>query len=319
LVGLATCIVLLAGAQRVLAGDLSIGELTVFLTYLKTAFKPLRDIAKYTGRISKAAASGERITEVLDQHPDITDASWARPAPRFHGYLRFEDVRLSYGSGRPALRGLDLTVRAGERVAIVGSSGAGKSSVAALLTRLHEPESGRVLIDGHDVRDLTVGSVREQIAVVLQDSVLFAGTLAENIAYGVARQVSPEEIVQAARVAGADGFITALPDGYDTVLSDRGAGLSGGQLQRIAIARAAIRSAPIVILDEALTGLDPDTEAEVVDALGRLTAGRTTLVITHDHQAAADADRVIRIEDGIVLADGHPDQVLGPATAEAIS
>lgn len=317
LVGLATCLVLFVGAQRVLGGDLSIGELTVFLTYLKTAFRPLRDIAKYTGRISKAAASGERITEILDQHPDVADASWARPAPRLLGYLRFDDVRLSYGPGRPALNGFDLTIRAGERVAVVGASGAGKSSVAALLTRLRDPDTGRVLVDGHDLRDLSVQSVRSQISVVLQDSVLFAGTIAENIGYGIGRPATSEEIIAAARTAGADGFIAELPQGYDTELSDRGAGLSGGQLQRIAIARAAIRQAPIVILDEALTGLDPDTEAEVVDALGRLTRGRTTLVITHDHQAASDADRVIRIEAGVVVADGRPDEVL-PGIANTV-
>ena len=310
LVGLATAVVLFAGAQRVLAGDLSLGELTVFLTYLKTAFRPLRDIAKYTGRISKAAASGERITEILDQQPDIVDASWARPAPRFHGYLRFESVRLSYRDGQPALQDLDLAVRAGERVAIVGPSGAGKSSLAALLTRLRDPDLGRVLIDGHDLRDLTVDSVRDQISIVLQDSVLFAGSIADNISYGVNRPVTDDEIAQAARIAGADGFIRRLPQGYRTELSDRGVGLSGGQLQRIAIARAAIRQAPIVILDEALTGLDPDTEAEVVAALDRLTAGRTTLLITHDVEVAADADRVIRIEDGMVVADGSPDLVL---------
>ena len=310
LVGLATAVVLFAGAQRVLAGDLSLGELTVFLTYLKTAFRPLRDIAKYTGRISKAAASGERITEILDQQPDIVDASWARPAPHFHGYLRFESVRLSYREGQPALRDLDLAIRAGERVAIVGPSGAGKSSLAALLTRLRDPDLGRVLIDGHDLRDLTVDSIRAQISIVLQDSVLFAGSIADNISYGVSRPVSDDEIARAARIAGADGFIRQLPDGYRTELSDRGAGLSGGQLQRIAIARAAIRQAPIVILDEALTGLDPDTEAEVVAALDRLTSGRTTLVITHDVQTAADTDRVIRIEDGTVVADGAPDLVL---------
>lgn len=314
LVGLATAIVLVAGAYRVLAGDVSIGELTVFLTYLKTAFRPLRDIAKYTGRISKAAASGERILEIMDETPDIVDSSWARPAPRFLGRVQFEGVDLSYRPGHPVLRGVDLDIRAGQRVAVVGPSGAGKSSLAGLLVRLRDPDAGTVRIDGHDLRDLTLDSVRAQIAIVLQDSPLFAGTIAENIAFGADHGASDEEILEAARIAGADGFIRALPEGYDTVLADRGAGLSGGQRQRIAIARAAVRRAPVVILDEALTGLDPDTESEVIAALYRLTEGRTTLVITHDLEVAADAERAVRIEDGRVRADGPPARVL-PGTA----
>ncbi|MFC0674734.1 ABC transporter ATP-binding protein [Brachybacterium hainanense] len=315
LVGAASAIVLVAGAHRVLAGDLSIGELTVFLTYLKTAFRPLRDIAKYTGRISKAAASGERILEVLDQPAEITDSSWARPAPRLHGHVRFDGVRFGYRPGLPVLRGIDLTVPAGQRLAVIGESGAGKSSLAGLLVRLRDPDSGRVLLDGHDLRDLTLDSVRAQIAIVLQESPLFATSIAENIAYGAGREVGEAEIVAAARVAGADGFIRSLPEGYATVLSDRGVGLSGGQRQRIAIARAAIRDAPIIVLDEALAGLDPETEAEVVEALGRLTEGRTTLVITHDMETAADAERVIRLVDGRVVADGSPARVLPGARA----
>jgi ATP-binding cassette subfamily B protein len=313
LVGLATAVVLVAGAHRVLAGQLSIGELTVFLTYLKTAFRPLRDVAKYTGRIAKAAASGERIVEILDEEPDIVDASWARPAPPLRGYVRFEDVQFGYRTSRPVLKGLDLSVLAGQKVAIIGPSGAGKSSLASLLLRLRDPDLGRVCVDGADLRDLTLDSLRSQIAIVLQDSPLFAGTLAENISFGVDREVSREQIVAAARVACADGFIEAMPEGYDTVLSDRGSGLSGGQRQRIAIARAAIRNAPIVVLDEATTGLDPETSADVITALDQLTAGRTTLLITHDMDLAAGADRVVRIEDGRVTADGPPTQVLGVA------
>lgn len=305
LVGLATATVLFFGANRVLSGDLSIGELTVFLAYLKTAFRPLRDLAKYTGRLSKAAASGERITALLDENPDIRDSSWARPACPFRGDLRLDHVTVSYGAGRPALQDVSLAIRPGERVALVGSSGAGKSTVATMLTRMRDPDEGRVLIDGHDLRDLTVDSVRQQISIVLQESVLFAGTVADNIAYGLGREVTRAQIEAAARTAGADEFVRALPDGYDTELSERGDGLSGGQRQRIAIARAAIREAPIVILDEALTGLDPDTEAEVIAALDRLTADRTTIVITHDMEVAARSDRVVRIEEGRVVADSR--------------
>lgn len=316
LVGVATGLVLFFGAHRVLSGNLTPGELTVFLTYLKTAFKPLRDIAKYTGRIAKAVASGERIVDVLDEEIELTDKSWARPANRFRGYVKFEDVQLSYLPGHPVLRGLDLSVRAGQRIAIVGPSGSGKSSLVALLSRLRDPDEGRVLVDGHDLRDLTLDSVRSQISVVLQESVLFAASVRENIALGSAQPVTDAQVEEAARLAGAHEFILALPEGYDTVVGERGSTLSGGQRQRIAIARAAIRDAPIVVLDEALTGLDTETESEVVAALSRLTEGRTTFVITHDLDAARDADRVVWIDAGRVLRQGTPAEVLD-AIAEA--
>ena len=313
LVGVATGLVLYVGARQVLAGDLTPGELTVFLTYLKTAFKPMRDIAKYTGRIAKAAASGERIVDVLEVSPELQDAPWARPAPQVRGYVTFDDVQLSYVPGHPVLRGLSFRARPGERIAVVGPSGAGKSTIGSLLSRLRDPDSGTVAFDGHDLRDLTVASVRSQVSIVLQESVLFAASIRDNIALGVDREVSDAAIEAAARLAGAHGFVSALPDGYDTVVGERGSTLSGGQRQRVAIARAALRDAPIVVLDEALTGLDEGTEAEVTAALGRLTAGRTTFVITHDLAAARDADRVLWIEDGRLLRCAPPDEVLPPA------
>lgn len=309
LVGVATAVVLYAGAQRVLAGALTPGELVVFLTYLKAAFKPMRDVAKYTGRIASAAASAERIVSLLDEQPTVSDTIWSRPAHRFVGDVRFENVWLSYTAGSPVLRGLDLHVRPGERVAVVGPSGSGKSTLVMLLSRLRDPDDGRVLIDGHDLRDLTVASVRDQVSVVLQDSVLFATSIRENIAHGVP-QASDDQIDVAARLAGAHEFILALPDGYDTVLGERGATLSGGQRQRIAIARAAIRDAAVVVLDEAMTGLDVDTEREVAAALDRLTRNRTTLIVTHDLAAAAAADRVVLVDAGQVVRTGSPSDVL---------
>lgn len=318
LVGIATAVVLYVGAQRVLAGALTPGDLVVFLTYLKATFKPLRDLAKYTGRIAAAAASGERIVELLEQEPSVRDHSWSKPARPFRGDVTLRDVWVSYTPGHPVLRGVDLHVRAGQRIALVGPSGSGKSTVASLLSRLRDPESGSVLVDGHDLVDLTVESVRSQVAVVLQESVLFATSIADNISYG-RPGATPAEIEAAARLAGAHDFVMALPDGYDTVVGERGATLSGGQRQRIAIARAAVRHAPIVVLDEALTGLDEGTESEVLAALGRLTAGRTTVVITHDLAHARDCDRVVWIERGIVVADGPPDEVLGAdLTAPAV-
>ena len=312
LVGLATAVVLYVGAQRVLDGALTPGELTVFLTYLKAAFKPMRDIAKYTGRIAQAGASSERVVEVLERSPEVVDASWARPLRDARGDVRFEGVWFSYVPGHPVLRGLDLAVRPGERVAVVGTSGAGKSSLVSLLSRLRDPESGVVRIDGHNLRDLTLRSVRRSVAVVLQDSVLFRGTVRENIAAAVP-DATDEQVEQAARVAGAHDFVTALPDGYDTVVGERGATLSGGQRQRIAIARAAMLDAPVVLLDEAMTGLDEQTEREVVDAMRRLTRGRTTFVVTHDLDAARDCDRVVRLDAGRIVASGPPDVVLGAA------
>jgi ATP-binding cassette, subfamily B, bacterial len=311
LVGIGTALVLVFGAFRVLEGQLSIGELTVFLSYLKTTFKPLRDVAKYTGRIAKAAASGERIVDVLDEDVEIADALEARPAERFAGAVEFRDVEMTFKPGHPVLRGLSFAVPAGQRVAIVGPSGAGKSSLVSLLCRLRDPDAGEICIDNEPISAFTVSSLRSQIAIVLQDSVLFAVTIGDNIALGSPDPVTDEQIVAAARLAGAHEFISALPQGYDTVVGERGSTLSGGERQRIAIARAAIRDAPIVILDEAMTGLDSETEAEVTAALDRLTAGRTTFIITHDVDAARDCEYVIWLERGRVTRSGHPDQVLG--------
>ncbi len=320
LIALATGLVLYVGARRVLSAQLTPGELVVFVSYLKSAFKPMRDVAKYTGRIAKAAASGERIVDVLDTVPDVQDASWARPARPFRADVFFEDVSLAYGDNRPALSRLNLQVRPGQRVGVIGPSGAGKSTLVSLLLRLQDPTTGRVLIDGQDLRNLTLASVRSQIAIVLQESVLFATTVRENIAYGAEDidDVTDAQIEKAARLANAHEFITHLPDGYDTVLSERGTSLSGGERQRIAIARAAVRNAPIVVLDEATTGLDVDNEREVLEALRRLTAGRTTFVISHDVAAVADADLVLCLEQGRVARIGTAAEVLDPNGLHAV-
>ncbi|MGJ7442787.1 ABC transporter ATP-binding protein [Aquipuribacter sp. MA13-6] len=312
LVGVATGLVLYVGALRVVEGALTPGDLTVFLTYLKTAFRPMRDMAKYTGRLARAAASGERVVDLLRTEPDLQDRSWAREAPALRGHVEFRDVTVEYVPGHPVLRGVDLVVQPGERVGVVGPSGSGKSSLVTLLSRLRDPDRGQVLMDGHDLRDLTIASVRRQVTVVLQESVLFATTVRENIVSG-APGADMAQVVAAARLAGAHEFIEALPQGYETVVGERGTTLSGGQRQRVAIARAAIRDAPVVVLDEALTGLDTGTEDEVVEALGRLTAGRTTFVVTHDVESVRDADRVVRIESGRVTASGRPEEVLGAA------
>lgn len=316
LVGLATALVLYVGAQRVLAGMLTPGELVVFLTYLKATFKPMRDLAKYTGRIAAAAASGERVVDLLEVEPSVRDHPEARTAPALRGELVLDDVWVSYTPDAPVLRGVSLRVAAGERVALVGSSGSGKSTLASLLSRLRDPDAGAVRVDGHDLRDLTLESLRSQVSVVLQESVLFATSIEENIAHG-RPGATREEIEEAARIAGAHDFVEALPHGYATVVGERGATLSGGQRQRIAIARAAVRRAPVVVLDEALTGLDEGTEAEVLAALERLTAGRTTIVVTHDLAHARDCDRVVWLEGGEVVAVGPPAVVLTPGAVRA--
>jgi len=300
LVGVGTGIVLYVGALRVQAGAITPGDLVVFMLYLKTAFKPMRDLAKYTGRLARAAASGERILDLLDTEPDVRDAPGARDAGRLRGDVELRDVTLRYrDDARPALRGLSLSAPAGATVALVGPSGAGKSTVLSLVPRLWDPDRGTVLVDGVDVRELTLASLRRQVAVVLQESVLFVASVRENIAMGGAG-VSDEAVVEAARLAGADEFIRALPEGYDTILGERGASLSGGQRQRLAIARAAVRDAPIVLLDEPTAGLDEHNRRLVSDALERLCRGRTTLWVTHDLEAAARADLAAWIEDGQV-------------------
>lgn len=318
LVGLATAVVLYVGATRVLAGALTAGELVLFLTYLKTAFKPMRDLAKYTGRIARASACGERVVDVLETQPDIRDGRWARPARRFHGDVRFEGVSTSYGDGVLALRDVDLHIRPGQRVGIVGPSGSGKSTLMSLLMRLQDPVAGRILVDLHDLRDLTTDSVRSQVAIVLQESVLFATTIRENIGYG-REGATDAEIEAAARLANAHEFITAMPQGYDSPLGERGATLSGGQRQRIAVARAALRDAPFLVLDEATTGLDSANVTEVLDALAKLARGRTTFIVSHDVRAVLDCDLIVWVEDGRIVEQGSPADILGAGTGRLAS
>ena len=300
-----TAIVLWQGARLVLTGVLTPGDLVVYLAYLKNAFKPAKEFAKYTTRIGRAAAAGERVLDLLDRTPEIRDLPGARPAHAFRGMVHFDHVSFSYEPGRQVLQEIDVTVLPGQRIALMGPSGSGKSTLVSLLVRLYDPSEGRVLIDGRDIREYTLASLRAQISIVLQDPWLFGTTVRDNIAYGVT-DASTSEIEAAARLTNAHEFIAALPQQYDTVLGERGVTLSNGQRQRIALARAAIRSAPIVVLDEPTTGLDRDNERAVLDALDRLAVGRTVFLITHDPRLAAHADLILYLEDGRVVGRGGP-------------
>jgi ATP-binding cassette subfamily B protein len=309
LVAVATAFVLWRGVQLVIQGAVTPGDLLVFITYLKVAFKPMRQLAKYTGQIAKAIASGERIIDLLEIVPEVRDSRWAYPAPSFRGIVEFCNVSFAYENQPNTLNHVSLTVLPGQKVALVGASGGGKSTLVSLLLRLYDPLAGQILIDGHDIKEYTLDSLRKQISIVLQDSILFATTIRDNIAYGCV-EATDEEIEAAARLANAHDFIMALPEGYNTVVGERGATLSGGQRQRIAIARAAIRKAPIVILDEPTVGLDNHSERIVTDALDRLTQRATTFLITHDLRTAKNADQIFYLEGGKILERGTHQQLI---------
>ena len=309
LVALTTAIVLWHGGRLALDGMLTPGDLLVFLNYLRRAFNPIQDFAKYTGRIAKASAASDRVLDVLTHTVDVGNRPDARPAPHFQGAVQFEDISFAYTQKMPGLKQLSFVAQPGERIAIIGPSGHGKSTLASLLLRLYDPHAGRILIDGHDIRDYTLESLRSQMSVVLQESFLFAASIRENIAYG-ALHASDEEIEQAARLANIHDFIMTLPDGYETQVAERGASLSGGQRQRIAIARAAVRNAPILIFDEPTSGLDESSERAVLAALESLAAGRTTFWITHDLRCAARADRILFVEQGQIVESGNHGQLL---------
>lgn len=314
IVGVATAIVLVGGGLRVMHGHMTLGDLVLFTTYLKTCMKPLRDMAKYTGRIARASASGERIADLLDVTPEIRDGRDCVELENVRGDISFRAVDVSYGDPadtehRLVLRDIDLVIPAGQHVSVIGPSGSGKSTLVSLLVRTLDPVHGSVAIDGQDLRLLSLASVRSNVALLLQDSVLFHGSIRENIRMG-RDDATDAEVEAAARAAQAHEFVVGFLDGYDTVVAERGSTLSGGQRQRIAIARALLRDAPIVVLDEATTGLDPQSTTAVVDAIGGLIRGRTSLAVTHDAGMALASDRVLWVQDGAILLDGTPQDLL---------
>jgi ATP-binding cassette, subfamily B, bacterial len=281
----------------------------LFSSYVGSMYKPVRNLARLSNKYSKAIVSAERISGILEVEPEIQDAPGAVEAPELAGEVVFEDVSFDYGDDDGVLKDVSFTIRPGQRVALVGASGAGKSTLASLILRLYQPQEGSIHIDGVNIRDYKLKSLRRQIGIVLQDSVLFGATIRENIAYG-RLDATDDEIEAAARAANAHDFIVRLEDGYDTVLGERGDTLSGGQRQRIAIARAIIRNVPILILDEPMAGLDVESEAKVQEALDRLMAGKTSLVITHDLHAVAEADLILVLEDGRIVEHGSHDNLM---------
>jgi ABC-type multidrug transport system fused ATPase/permease subunit len=307
--GVVTAVVLGLGAQRVMTGAITSGSLIVFVSYVRSFYKSLKTTAKHTTRLTKASVQVERVAEVLDVKEGVTDRPDARPAPRFEGLIEFRRVRFEYEAGHSVLKGIDLSIPAGQVTAIVGPTGSGKSTLVSLIPRLYDPTEGDVLIDGCDIRAWTLASLRSQISVVLQESVLLQASVRENIAYG--RPAAPaDEIVAAACAANAHEFIVALPDGYDTELGERGETLSGGQRQRIAIARALLRNAPIVILDEPLAGLDAVAAAAVTTALEQLMKQKTVILITHQLSMVQRAHKVVVLTDGLIAQQGSHRELL---------
>ena len=304
----ALALVIVVGVLRVAAGAITAGELIVMYTYARRTDRPLRSIARNAARASRSLTRAESIAEVLAADEIVKDRPGAYRGARASGELELKDVSFAYEPGRPALTRVSLRVPQGQKLALVGRSGAGKSTLAALMARFYDPTSGQVLIDGRDARDCAVSWLREQFGLVLQETILFTGTVAENIAYGL--EAERQKVVDAAVAAAAHDFIEALPDGYETPLGPRGVALSGGQRQRIAIARTLLRDPPVLLLDEPTSGLDAISESQALEGLETLMFGRTTIIITHSPRLARDADRVVVLEEGRLEDDGEPARLL---------
>ena len=308
IVSIGTCLVLWYGGRLALAGEISAGVLVVFLLYLTKLYKPIRDLSKMTDTIAKAAVGYERIQELLVVESRVRDLPDARTAPRFAGRIDFDRVSFGYGDTN-VLTDVSFRIEPGQVAAIVGPSGTGKSTIVSLITRFYDPLAGQVRIDGTDIREFSLKSLRDQISFVLQDTLLFRATIWENIAY-VKPDASIEDTVRAATLANAHDFIIELPQGYATMVGDRGMTRSGGQRQRIAIARAIVRDTPILILDEPTSGLDAASEHAVVDALERLMKGRTTVVIAHHLGTIRHAHVIFVVKGSQIVEHGTHDELL---------
>jgi ATP-binding cassette, subfamily B, bacterial len=305
----ALAVVLGYGGHLYFQGDVTLGTLFAFMLYVQNFFDPVQQLSQLYGTFLSATAALDKIVDVLDKEPEVLDEPRAEVLPHVEGHVRFDDVRFGYGDGPEVLHGLDLDVAAGTTVALVGHTGAGKSTIAKLLARFYDPREGRITIDGHDLRDVTQTSLRRQLGIVPQEGFLFAGTVSENIAFG-RPDARPEEIVRAAETIGAHDFILGLEDGYETQLQERGSRLSLGQRQLVALARALLADPRILILDEATSSVDIGTERKIEQALRTLLAGRTAVVIAHRLSTIRDADLIVVLEHGRVVEQGSHDELL---------
>jgi subfamily B ATP-binding cassette protein MsbA len=302
-------LVLWRGAGLILAGVMTAGVLTIFLSYLGKFFKPVQDLAKMTNTLAQTAVGVERIRAILEADDVIPERSGAYEPKRLEGEIAFDSVEFGYAKEAPVLRGVSFVIPKGQMVGIVGPTGSGKSTVVSLIPRFYDINAGAVTIDGTDIRDFTIAGLRRHIGFVLQDTMLFRGTVADNIAYGKP-DATREEILQAAELANAREFIEHMPQGFDTMVGDRGLTLSGGQRQRIGIARAIIRDTPILILDEPTAALDAESEGHVIEALERLMKGRTVIMIAHRLSTIRDANQIIVLKDGVVAESGTHERLL---------
>jgi subfamily B ATP-binding cassette protein MsbA len=308
-VAFCTAIVLWRGAALILKEAMTVGALTVYLSYLSKFFKPVKDLATTTNAIAQAGVGVERIQAILDtdailpEHPDAIEPGSVK------GDITFEHVAFGYAADEPVLKDVNFTIEAGQLVGVVGPTGSGKSTVVSLIPRFYDVDKGSVKIDGRDVRDYKIHPLRDQVGYVLQDTVLFRGTILENIAFG-RPNATRDEIVEAAKLANADEFIARMPKGYDTMVGERGSTLSGGQRQRIGIARVMVRNSPILLLDEPTAALDSESEKLVIEALERLMKGRTVITIAHRLSTIRDADKIIVISGGVVAESGNHDQLM---------
>jgi ATP-binding cassette subfamily B protein len=306
--GLGTVSVVLFGGLMAIRDQMSIADITGFLLYVTSFYQPIMQLNRLNESLQQALAASDRYFEVLDTEPDIHDAPDAVELDSVEGYVTYDNVSFNYGEV-PVLEHINLEIKPGEMVALVGPTGVGKTTMANLIPRFYDPNEGRILVDGIDIRTVKVSSLRRHISMVLQDVFLFNGTVAENIAYG-SPDATLEEIVEAAIAAGADEFIREMPSGYDTHIGERGVRLSGGQKQRLAIARALLYDAPVLILDEATSSVDTETEAKIASALETLMGGRTTIVIAHRLSTIRHADRIVVLDEGEIVEEGTHEELM---------
>ena len=306
---LGVTLILWYGGNNVIEGDTTAGSLVAFLAYAVNISNPIKRITRVTGNIQKALAAAQRVFDVLDLPEEVTDLPGAEPLPAVSGSVSFEHVSFSYNKGDEIIHDLSFSVKPGQAIGLVGPSGAGKSTIASLLPRFYDCDSGTIRIDGTDIRTATLDSLRSQVGIVPQETILFNGTVYDNILYG-RLDATKEEIIEAAKAANAHDFIMELPQGYETMLGDRGVNISGGQRQRIAIARAILKNPRILILDEATSALDTESERLVQDALNRLMVGRTAFVIAHRLSTIKNADRILVLEKGRLAEDGTHEELM---------